>query len=160
MRYAGLIVDDFTDGKGISTSFWVQGCPHKCLGCHNPQTWDFNGGYELPYDIYDLIDRAITANGIQRNFSLLGGEPFCDENIELSYQILEHVRRKFPDITIYAWTGSYLEQLREKKNPLYKATLGLINVLIDGPYEADKRDVTLPLRGSRNQRILYKGRDF
>lgn len=160
MRYAGLIENDFIDGSGVCVSFWVQGCPLRCVGCHNPQTWDFNGGNELPKNIYDLIDNAITANGLRRNFSLLGGEPFCDENISLSFQILDHVRRKFPDITIYAWTGSYLEQLKEKKDPLYKATLGLVNVLIDGPYEADKRDITLPLRGSRNQHILYKGRDF
>ena len=160
MRYAGLIQDDFAAGKGVCTSFWVQGCPHHCLGCHNPKTWNFEGGLELPENILDLIDKAITANGIKRNFALLGGEPFCDENIALSYQILEHVRNKFPDITIYAWTGSYLNQLQEKENPLYKASLGLINVLIDGPYEAFRRDITLPMRGSRNQRILYKGRDF
>ena len=160
MRYAGLIQDDFAAGKSVCTSFWVQGCPHHCIGCHNPETWDFNGGYELPENIFDLIDNAITANGIWRNFALLGGEPFCDENIALSYQILRHVRHKFPNITIYAWTGSYLKQLQEKTNPLYKAALGLVNVLIDGPYEVSKRDITLLMRGSRNQHILYKERDF
>lgn len=160
MRYAGLIENDFAAGEGVCVSFWVQGCPHHCPGCHNPQTWDFNGGEELPFDIYALIDKAITANGIKRNFALLGGEPLCEENIVLSYFILEHVRRTFPDITIYAWTGSTIEQLLAETDPIYKTVLSYINVLIDGPYIQEERDITLPLRGSRNQRILYKGKDF
>jgi len=159
MRYAGLIPNDFADGKGVCVSFWVQGCDVHCPGCHNPQTWDFNGGEELPKDILDQIDTAIMANGIQRNFSILGGEPFAEQNIKLTYTILDHVRRKFPDITIYAWTGHTIEELWER-DALTKNTIKLVNVLIDGPYIAEQRDITLPLRGSRNQRILYKGRDF
>lgn len=159
MRYAGLISNDFADGKGVCVSFWTQGCPHHCVGCHNPETWDFNGGEELPLDIYDKIDRAILANGIQRNFSILGGEPLCIENLNLTYQVLEHVRRRFPDITIYCWTGYKLEELK-KRNDITKSILGLINVLIDGPFIQEQRDITLSLRGSLNQRVLYKGKDF
>lgn len=159
MRYAGLIKNDFSAGSGVCVSFWVQGCDMRCLGCHNPQTWDFNGGEELPKDILDQIDSAIIANGIKRNFSVLGGEPFAIKNINLTYTVISHVRQKFPDITIYAWTGHRLEELLARDR-LTEKTINLINVLIDGPYEADKRDVTLLLRGSRNQRILYKGRDF
>lgn len=160
MRYAGLMKNDIADGVGICVSFWTQGCPFHCKGCHNPQTWDFDGGEDLPKDILDQIDAAITANGIQRNFSVLGGEPFCDKNIALTFIIIDHVRRKFPDITIYVWTGYTLEELLRINNNYIKPILGLINVLIDGPYIEEQRDITLPLRGSRNQNVLYKGRDF
>lgn len=159
MRYAGLLKNDTTDGAGFVVSFWTQGCPFHCSGCHNPQTWDFNGGEELPKDIFQQIDSAITANGIKRNFSILGGEPFCEENINLTYAVLAHVRQQFPGITIYAWTGYELEQLLHR-DATTDAALALINVLVDGPYIAEQRDITLPLRGSRNQRILYKGKDF
>lgn len=160
MRYAGLIKNDVTDGSGVCVSFWVQGCSNHCPGCHNPQTWDFNGGEELPEDYLEQIDNAITANGLLRNFSLLGGEPF--DNILLSKEILKHVRENFPTITIYCWTGYKIEQLKEqaKYNYAIHRMLDYIDVLIDGPYIAEQRDITLPLRGSRNQRVLYKGKDF
>jgi len=159
MRYAGLIKNDMVNGKNICVSFFVQGCNIHCPGCHNPQTWDFDGGEELPKNILDQIDSAITANGIQRNFSILGGEPFAEQNITLTYTILSHVRQKFPDITIYAWTGYKIEDLW-KRDAITKNTIKLVNVLIDGPFIKEQRDVTLSLRGSRNQRILYKGKDF
>ena len=159
-RYAGLMKNDIADGEKVCVSFWVQGCPLQCLGCQNPETWDFNGGKILPDNIFEQIDEAIRANGIQRNFSILGGEPFCEENIELTYQILYHVRATFPDIKIYAWTGNLIERLLQRKNPLYRQSLDLIDVLVDGPYIEAKRDITLPLRGSSNQNILYKGKDF
>lgn len=159
MRYAGLIKNDIVNGKNICVSFFVQGCNIHCPGCHNPQTWDFDGGEELPKDILDQIDSAITANGIQRNFSILGGEPFAKQNITLTYTILSHVRNKFPDITIFAWTGYKIEDLWER-DTITRNTIKLVNVLIDGPYIKEQRDVTLSLRGSRNQRILYKGKDF
>ena len=98
MRYAGLIKNDFADGSGVCVSFWVQGCPHKCPGCHNPQTWDFNEGEELPKDILKQIDEAIHANGIRRNFSVLGGEPLCPENVSLTFSVIDHVRTYNPDI--------------------------------------------------------------
>lgn len=160
MRYAGLIKNDFTDGNGVCVSFWVQGCSHHCPGCHNSETWDFEGGKELPEDYLDQIDNAITANGLLRNFSLLGGEPF--DNILLSKEILKHVREKFPTITIYCWTGYTIEQLKKHAEYNYAISrmLDCIDILIDGPYIAEQRDITLPLRGSRNQRILYKGKDF
>ena len=72
-RYAGLIKNDFANGTGTCVSFWTQGCPHHCPECQNPETWDFNGGKELPTDIKGQIIKAICANNIIRNFSVLGG---------------------------------------------------------------------------------------
>ena len=78
MRYAGLIRNDFSAAPGISVSFFTQGCPNHCLGCHNPETWDFNGGKEFTYDILNEIVDALTANGVKRSLSILGGEPLCE----------------------------------------------------------------------------------
>lgn len=160
MRYAGLMKNDFLDGENVSVSFWVQGCPWHCKGCHNPQTWDFNGGKELPPGFLKIIDNAITANGIQRNFSVLGGEPLCLENKSLVNEIVAHVRNTFPNIKIYIWTGDTIEHLQKLNDPEINCILTNIDVLIDGPFIQEKRDITLKLRGSRNQRILYKGIDF
>ena len=105
MRYAGLIKNDMVNGEGVCVSFWTQGCPHRCPGCHNPETWDFDGGMEVPTDIKGQIIKAISANGVERNFSVLGGEPLCPENIELTCSVITAVRAAYSDIKIYLWTG-------------------------------------------------------
>lgn len=159
-KYAGLITNDFANGVGTCVSFWAQGCPHHCSGCQNPETWDFNGGHDLPTDIRSQIVKAICANGITRNFSVLGGEPLCEENLEEIDQIITSVRTAYPHIKIFVWTGYTLEELQKEKNLHIISILSQIDVLIDGPFIQEKRDITLELRGSRNQRILYHGVDF
>ena len=160
MRYAGLIPNDFANGIGTCVSFWVQGCPHKCPGCHNPETWDFNGGQPLPTDIKGQIIKAISANGINRNFSVLGGQPLCTENIEEVNNIITSVKAAYPNIKIFVWTGYTLEELKSFNNKTINHLLSQIDVLIDGPFLQTEKDITLNLRGSKNQRILYKGIDF
>lgn len=159
-RYAGLITNDFANGAGTCVSFWTQGCPHHCPSCQNPETWDFQGGKEVPTDIRGQIIKAICANGITRNFSVLGGEPLCDENLDEVDKIITGVRTAYPQIKIFVWTGYILEELKEKKNDKINHILSQIDVLIDGPFVQAERDITLELRGSRNQRILYRGVDF
>ena len=159
-RYAGLITNDFANGIGTCVSFWTQGCPHHCPSCQNPETWDFQGGKEVPTDIRGQIIKAICANGITRNFSVLGGEPLCDENLDEVDKIITGVRTAYPQIKIFVWTGYILEELKEKKNDKINHILSQIDVLIDGPFIQAERDITLELRGSRNQRILYRGVDF
>lgn len=152
-QYAGFMPNDFINGIGVSVSYWAQGCPHQCSGCHNPETWDFNGGKPLPANIIEQLKEAITANGIQRNFSVLGGEPLAEENKETVLKILQAIRESFPNITICLWTGYTLEELQNMNDPTISNILSSINVLIDGRYEQDQRDVSLMLRGSRNQKI-------
>ena len=159
-RYAGLIKNDFANGTGTCVSFWTQGCPHHCPGCQNPETWNFNGGKEVPTDIRGQIIKAICANNITRNFSVLGGEPLCKENLEEVDKIITSVRTAFPQIKIFVWTGYLLEDLKKKHDDKINHILSQINVLIDGPYIDAERDITLELRGSKNQRILYQGLDF
>lgn len=159
-RYAGLITNDFANGIGTCVSFWAQGCPHHCPGCQNPETWDFEGGKELPTDMRGQIIKAICANGIIRNFSVLGGEPLCEKNLDEVDKIITGVRTAFPHIKIFVWTGYLLEELRERHDKRIDHILSQIDILIDGPFIQEKRDITLKLRGSINQRILERGVDF
>ena len=155
MRYAGLIENDIVDSDdGICVSLWMQGCPHHCKGCHNPETWNFNGGIEIDREkLLENVISSLTQNGIKRNFSVLGGEPLASENLGDAAYIISKVRESFPDIKIYLWTGYVIEELN-KKNIFIKQILKNIDVLIDGPFILEKKDLTLKLRGSTNQRIF------
>lgn len=161
-RYAGIKYNDIVDGEGVCVSFWTQGCPHRCPECHNPQTWDFDGGLEVPSDIREQLIEAIGANDIQRGFSILGGEPLCEENLELVNDIILSVREVYPQIKIYLWSGYTIEELtaRRRSNSTLNSILSNIDVLIEGRYIKEKRDLTLKWRGSSNQKILYRGKDF
>lgn len=154
MKYAGLMENDFSDGCGVCVSLWTQGCPHQCPGCHNPETWDFDGGYDVPDDIRGKIIKAISANNITRNFSILGGEPLCEQNLDFVLNIITAVRTAYPHIKIYIWSGYTFAELIERKDNRIIDILKQANFLIDGKYVEDLRDTTLPLRGSSNQNII------
>ena len=153
MRYAGLNKNDFSAAPGVSVTFYTQGCPHHCFGCHNPETWDFKGGKEFTPEVIDEILEALTANNIMRSLAIQGGEPLCVENEFLTLLIVKTVKEKFPDVKIYIWTGYYLNSL--PNTPYIKQILELTDCLIDGPYIENERDISLPMRGSRNQNIIY-----
>ena len=150
MKYAGIINDDIVNGKGICISFWVSGCPHHCPGCHNPETWNKNYGYDLPDDYIQRIEKLLTKNGIRRNLSILGGEPLCLDNIAMVYDLLLYVKNDLPATKVFVWTGGKYEDLLEWFPMVFK----YIDVLVDGEFDITKRDITLPLRGSPNQRII------
>lgn len=153
MKYAGIKCNDIVDGEGVCVSVWMQGCPFRCKGCHNPETWDFDGGMDIEYnELINLIDTAMKANGIKRNLSILGGEPLCDENIQYTKQIIDWCKENYPDSKIYLWTGYTKENFNELQNKIFD----LVDVLIDGPYIEEKRNISLELRGSENQRIFRK----
>ena len=161
VRYAGLNKNDFINGEGVCVSLWVQGCPHHCPGCHNSEQWNFEGGKYINNQLLiEEIFTALTENGIQRNFSVLGGEPLAPQNVNDTWEILWHVKRKFPNIKTYVWTGYTLEELYELYESSKETLLENVDVLIDGRFELKQRDITLKLRGSSNQRILYRGVDF
>lgn len=153
-RYSGIIKNDVVNGNGVCVSLFVQGCPLHCPECHDSHAWDFNGGYELPDDYLTIIDEAITANNIRRNFSLLGGEPLCDENLDLSLEVVKHVRETFKDIDICIWSGYTYESLIERGDKRITELFKLANVLVDGPFKIACRNVSLKMRGSENQRII------
>lgn len=158
VRIAGINADDMTNGEGVCVSVFFQGCPHHCKGCHNPETWNFDGGEEIEYkELEEKILKAIGANGIQRNLSLSGGDPLYMPNLEYATRLAAAAKQKYPNIKIYCWTGFTLEQLLLRYG---ESILENIDVLIDGPFVLEKRDITLKLRGSSNQRVLRKSVDF
>lgn len=154
MKYSGIIYNDFSAAPGVSLSVFVQGCPHKCFKCHNPETWDFNGGQEFTPNTLNSIISGLTANGIQRTLCLMGGEPMCDENLFLTHLIISSVKEKHPDTPVYIWSGYTYEELL-KKGGRVNQIFELADVLIDGPFIESLKDLTLELRGSSNQRIIY-----
>ena len=154
MKYAGINRNDFAAAPGVSVTFFTQGCPHRCHGCQNPETWEYNGGKEFTPDILDKIVEALSANGVERSLAIMGGEPLCEENQFLTLLVISHVREKLPGVKIYLWTGYTYENLLKNEAPHLQKILSEVDVLIDGPYIESLRDITLPLRGSRNQRII------
>lgn len=154
MKYSGIIKNDIANGPDFRVSFWTQGCPFHCPDCHNPQTWDFNGGREFTQEtLTELLD-ALHANGIRRDLSILGGEPLCDENLFLTELVCSEALKAYPNLKIYLWTGYTYEELRARSNSRLNHILEMITVLIDGPFIKEQRDITLKWRGSKNQRII------
>lgn len=150
MRYAGLNPNDMSAAPGVSVSFFLQGCPHHCKGCHNPETWDFDGGKEFTWDTMNEILDSITANGITRSLAIMGGEPLCEQNAFLTLLIIKTVKEKIPRAPIYVWSGYTYEELKHKGDPHIQGILELADYLIDGPFVQELRDITLPMRGSSN----------
>lgn len=148
IRLAGVTANDVIDGEGVCVSVWLQGCPHRCKGCHNPEAWDFEGGtlYNQDMVIFEIL-KLIEENNIKRNLSILGGEPLCPENADFVLYLTKVVKNVHPEIKIFCWTGYNIEELDTKY-------LKYIDTLIDGKFELDKRDITLKFRGSMNQRII------
>ena len=153
MKYAGIIYNDFAAAPGVSLSFFVQGCHQHCVGCQNQETWDFNGGYEFTQGTIDKIIKGLTANGINRTLCIMGGEPLDIRNQAGIYELIQAVKKVLPDTKIYLWTGFIFEEICDI--PSIELILQDVDVLIDGPYIDEERDITLPLRGSRNQRVIY-----
>ena len=128
IRIAGVTPNDVINGEGVSVSVWLQGCPHRCKGCHNPETWNFEGGTLYNQDMLTFeILKLIEKNGIKRNLSILGGEPLCKENREFVQLLTKIVRNVHPEIKIYCWTGYNIEDIDTQY-------LKNIDVLIDGLY--------------------------
>lgn len=155
MRYAGIIYNDVTAAPGICLSFFVQGCPLHCAHCHNPQTWNFDGGMEFTEKTMNSILNGLVANGIHRTLCIMGGEPMAEENLFLTAMVISEVKRALPQTKIYLWTGYTYEQLAKRSDPRTTAILQSIDCIIDGPYIHEQRDITLPMRGSKNQKIRY-----
>lgn len=158
MRYADLKENDATNGVGVCVSLWTQFCPFRCPGCHNPQTWDANGGIEIEEE--KLIERVLAAlskNGIQRNLSILGGEPLCEENRYFVEKLICAAKRQNPDIKFYLWSGYTFDQLWEKAkfDSNIEHILDDLTMAATGPFILEQRDITLPFVGSRNQEVWW-----
>ena len=162
MKYAGIIYDDTAAAPGLSLSFYTQGCPIHCPGCHNQDMWDFEGGYEFNSEVRDKVIAKLNENGVLRNLCIIGGEPLCEQNAHMTELLCGFARAEYPDIKIYVWTGYTLEELCEREANVdaldakrIHNILECVDVLIANPFDINKRDITLELRGSSNQEI-YK----
>ena len=160
MNVAGIIKNDTTAGNGICVSLFVCGCPLHCEGCHNPEMQNPNYGTPIDDNVMETVYQAISANGFERSFCLLGGEPLAPYNLAESVKLLRKIRERFPYIDIYVWTGFTIEELLSPDErciedvTLIKELFDLIDYLVDGPFILEQRDVTLKMRGSRNQRVF------
>lgn len=146
LRVLDILFETMMDGPGLRTSIYFAGCKHHCKGCHNPQSWDMNGGYSMPINhILTLIKEDEFAN-----VTFSGGDPFyqVDAVTELAKRIKAET-----DKTIWCYTGFTIEEIRE--DPNLSKLLPYIDVLVDGPYVEALRNTDLPFRGSENQRIIY-----
>lgn len=147
LRVAGIIQESIVDGPGIRMSVFAQGCPHHCPGCHNPQTHDFEGGTLT--DLNDIVAQ-FKANPLLKGITFTGGEPFCQAD-KLAV-IGKEVHAMGKDVMTY--TGYTFEQLLERNKPDEMALLQETDILVDGPFIKEEKNMTLLFRGSKNQRIL------
>lgn len=150
MKFIKIKDNDIANGVGITMSLWTQGCPHHCKGCFNTETWDFNKGKEFTeLDLKYIFDN-INKNDIHRDLSILGGEPLCPQNIEGVINVCKEFKKIYPNKKIYIWTGYTLEEF----NDTQKSILKYIDVIVDGKFIEEKRNLSLKLRGSENQRVI------
>ena len=149
MRIAGFVEESIVDGPGFRIVIFFQGCAHHCYGCHNPETWDFEGGKEVSFD---LIKKIIDDNPYADGITLSGGDPLYQ--IDASTEIAEYAKSKGLDVILY--TGFLFEEVLEmtKANQRLKDLLNNVETLIDGPFILEQRHLSLKFRGSSNQRII------
>ena len=159
MNYATIKWTDIANGEGVRISLFVSGCTHRCKNCFNQIAWDFNYGEVFDSDIQDKILKELGA-GYITGLSLLGGEPLEPQNQEALYPFVKKVRETYPQKSIWCYTGFVLDektgQLKEiKKNTEYtKELISLFDVLVDGAYVEELKDIRLKFRGSSNQRVI------
>lgn len=151
LRLFGIAEESVVDGPGFRYAVFVQGCPHKCPGCHNPDSHDFNGG--TLRDI-DSIFQEICQNPLLRGVTFSGGEPFCQPGPLAELAKMVHAQ----GLDVMVYTGWTLEQLQAMQNPQVDALLEQADYLVDGPFLLAQRDIDLNFRGSSNQRVLDMNR--
>lgn len=147
LRIAGTVQDSIVDGPGIRYVIFTQGCPHHCPGCHNPQTHDFAGGKDA--DVDEILGQ-IFSNPLASGVTFSGGEPFAQA--EALAPIAEAVKARGKHLMIY--TGYLYEELKKSERAGVQRLLELADVLVDGPFILEERNLTLSYRGSENQRVI------
>lgn len=150
MNISGIVYDSIVDGTGIRNTIFVSGCLHKCKNCHNPETWNFNYGYEFTKEKQkEFIDRC-KANKLLDGITLSGGDPMYSAK-ELIDFVLEY-KKELPNHTIWIYSGFTYEEIKKDNN--MNELLKLCDVLVDGPFIEELKDITLQFRGSSNQNII------
>lgn len=159
MKYANIKKLDIANGSGVRVSLFVSGCTHHCKGCFNQEAWDFNYGKEFTEEVQEEIIKSLSPDYIA-GLSLLGGEPFEPENQKSLLPFIKKVKAIFPNKDIWCWTGYTLEELLDSnissraKCEYTSDMLKYIDILVDGEFKEDLKDISLKFRGSSNQRII------
>lgn len=157
MNYGGINEHDVANGKGVRVSIFVSGCKHACKNCFNSEVWDFNYGEKYTKEVEDSVLKALDKPYI-KGLSLLGGEPMYPTNQEHLVNLVKRAKEMYPDKDIWCYTGfefdtDILMKMR-KFLPYTSEMLKYLDVLVDGKYVDEIRDLKLLFRGSRNQRII------
>lgn len=157
MNYSDIKYCDIANGVGVRTSLFVSGCRNHCPGCFNTGTWSFAVGQPFGEETERLIIESLEPSYIA-GLSLLGGEPMEPENQEALLPFLRRVRERLPQKTIWLYTGFVWEDLVEGPSRACtlqtRELLGLLDVVVDGPFVLEQKDISLRFRGSSNQRII------
>ena len=147
MRYHNITKDDMLNGDGLRVVLWVSGCSHCCKGCQNPITWDVNGGVvfdeSAKQEIFDQLDKPYISG-----ITFSGGDPLHSANRMDVRTLMAEIREKYPDKTIWLYTGDVWE------NVMHYPMMRYVDVLVDGEFMIEKRDVKLMWKGSSNQRVI------
>lgn len=157
MNYADIKRVDVANGEGVRVSLFVSGCNHHCKGCFNECAWDFNYGNKFTDKNIDEVINYLDHDHIE-GLSLLGGEPLEYINQEGILPLVKRVKERFPNKNIWCYTGFDFEkdvvEKMSKNNETTKELLNYIDVMVDGKFEEDKKNLKLKFRGSSNQRII------
>lgn len=156
MNYATIKPIDVANGPGVRVSLFVSGCTHHCKGCFNREAWDFNYGKPFDNNAQEEIFSSISPDYIE-GFSLLGGEPFEPQNQEALLPFLRKLKDKFPNKSIWCYSGYKFEDIITGKvgeRLTAMSMLSLVDILVDGEFIEEQKDLHLRFRGSANQRII------
>lgn len=157
MYYGNIKNYDIADGEGVRVTLFCSGCTNKCEGCFQPETWNFHYGQEYTQDTEDEIINLLTNKNIQ-GLTLLGGDPFEPSNQEELVKLCKRVKEELPNKDIWAYTGFIydldLVEGGRKHTDVTDEMLSYIDILVDGPFVIDEKDLSLYFRGSRNQRVI------
>lgn len=146
MNISGIIYDSVVDGEGIRNTLFISGCLHHCHGCHNPQTWNFDYGYKFTKEKQKEFIKKCKDNPLLDGITISGGDPIYSSKELIPF--LKEYKKENPTHTIWLYTGFKYEDIKDNE------ILKLIDVLVDGEYIKEFRDITLAFRGSSNQRII------
>ena len=147
MRYHNITKDDMLNGDGLRVVLWVAGCAHACPGCHNPETWDAAGGIPFDQAAKDELFAELEKDYVS-GVTFSGGDPLFPANRETVGALCREIRQRFPDKTIWLYTGYRWEQIEELE------LIDTVDVLVDGRFEQALADTALHWRGSANQRLI------
>ena len=147
MKYLNILDCDIIDGDGVRVTLFVSGCPHRCKGCHNPESWDAFSGKEFTEETIERIEKLLDRDFVD-GLTLSGGDPLFFQNRSEITKLCKRIKEKFPQKTIWLYTGCEYEEVKALE------IFDYVDVVVDGPFKIDLRDVSLAFRGSPNQRII------